>query len=56
MQQAIYCFRKIISIDPKDVDALWDRSFLLKETGYLRNVRLSLALRQSVSPSSGYRL
>ncbi|CAO3619253.1 unnamed protein product [Cunninghamella blakesleeana] len=32
-QQAIYCFTKALVVDPLDVDALWDRSFLQKEMG-----------------------
>jgi general transcription factor 3C polypeptide 3 (transcription factor C subunit 4) len=31
--QAIYCLKKALSVNPKDADALWDRSFLLKEDG-----------------------
>jgi general transcription factor 3C polypeptide 3 (transcription factor C subunit 4) len=31
--QAIFCLRKVLSLDPTDKDALWDRSFLLKEDG-----------------------
>ncbi|CAO3696432.1 unnamed protein product [Umbelopsis ramanniana] len=31
--QAIYCLKKVLSANPKDADALWDRSFLLKEDG-----------------------
>ncbi|KAI8368817.1 hypothetical protein EDC96DRAFT_564132 [Choanephora cucurbitarum] len=31
--QAIQCFTKVISLDPTDVDALWDRSFLYKQHG-----------------------
>ncbi|KDQ11782.1 hypothetical protein BOTBODRAFT_113883 [Botryobasidium botryosum FD-172 SS1] len=38
LQQAIYCFRKVISMDPGDVDAMWDRAFLLKQVGDLRGV------------------
>jgi general transcription factor 3C polypeptide 3 (transcription factor C subunit 4) len=38
-QQAIYCFRKILSIDPFDMDALWDRSYLLALAGDYRRVR-----------------
>ena len=38
IQQAIYCFRKILYIDPNDLDALWDRSYLLKLSGNLRQV------------------
>ncbi|KAG8908776.1 transcription factor TFIIIC subunit tfc4 [Tulasnella sp. 403] len=33
MQQALYCFRKAVSLDPHDVDAIWDRSVVLQETG-----------------------
>ncbi|KAF8327415.1 uncharacterized protein EI90DRAFT_3127081 [Cantharellus anzutake] len=33
LQQAIYCFRKILYIDPQDLDALWDWSYLLKMQG-----------------------
>ena len=33
LQQAIYCFRKILYIDPQDLDALWDRSYLYKMQG-----------------------
>jgi general transcription factor 3C polypeptide 3 (transcription factor C subunit 4) len=44
IQQAIYCFRKILYIDPNDLDALWDRSYLLKLSGNLRHVRQCLLL------------
>lgn len=37
-QQALYCFRKIYSLDPSNVDALWDRATLAKEIGELRIV------------------
>lgn len=30
-QQALYCFRKAVSLNPRDVDALWDRSIILRE-------------------------
>lgn len=33
MRQAVYCFDKAIGLDPLDVDALWDRSFLQKDLG-----------------------
>jgi tetratricopeptide (TPR) repeat protein len=33
MRQAVYCFDKAIVVDPLDVDALWDRSFLQKDLG-----------------------
>lgn len=41
LQQAAYCYRKVIVIDPQDVDALWDRSYLLREMGEVRNVHSS---------------
>jgi hypothetical protein len=37
-QQALYCYRKVYSLDPTNVDALWDRASLAKETGDLRTV------------------
>lgn len=33
IKQAIYCFSKALRLDPTDVDALWDRSFLHKQLG-----------------------
>ncbi|KAI7897057.1 uncharacterized protein EV154DRAFT_597887 [Mucor mucedo] len=33
IKQAIYCFTKALRLDPTDVDALWDRSFLHKQLG-----------------------
>ncbi|KAG0181852.1 transcription factor TFIIIC subunit tfc4 [Apophysomyces sp. BC1034] len=30
-QQAIYCLSKALIVDPADVDALWDRSYLFKK-------------------------
>jgi general transcription factor 3C polypeptide 3 (transcription factor C subunit 4) len=38
-QQALYCYRKLYSLDPANVDALWDRASLAKEMGDLRTVR-----------------
>ncbi|KAG8991648.1 transcription factor TFIIIC subunit tfc4 [Tulasnella sp. JGI-2019a] len=40
LEQALYCFRKAVSLNPRDVDAVWDRSVVLKETG---SIRASLA-------------
>ncbi|KAJ3890163.1 hypothetical protein GG344DRAFT_89051 [Lentinula edodes] len=40
-QQALYCYRKICSLDPSNVDALWDRATLAKEIGELRIARQS---------------
>ena len=30
-QQVLYCYRKVYSLDPSNVDALWDRASLAKE-------------------------
>ncbi|KAF8055211.1 hypothetical protein FPV67DRAFT_1598050 [Lyophyllum atratum] len=38
-QQALYCYRKVYSLDPSNVDALWDRASLAKETGDLKTAR-----------------
>ncbi|KAI8337021.1 hypothetical protein BC941DRAFT_513685 [Chlamydoabsidia padenii] len=35
LRQAVYCFDKAVGLDPLDVDALWDRSFLQKDLGQL---------------------
>ncbi|KAG2056694.1 TPR-like protein [Suillus hirtellus] len=41
-QQAIYCYSKVYSLDPTNVDALWDRASLAKEINDLRAARHSL--------------
>ncbi|THV03835.1 TPR-like protein [Dendrothele bispora CBS 962.96] len=41
-QQALYCYRKVYSLDPSNVGALWDRASLAKEIGDLRTARHSL--------------
>ncbi|KAG2139828.1 uncharacterized protein EDB93DRAFT_1241934 [Suillus bovinus] len=41
-QQAIYCYSKVYSLDPTNVDALWDRACLAKEINDLRAARHSL--------------
>ncbi len=38
-QQALYCYRKVYSLDPTNVDALWDRASLAVEMGELKTVR-----------------
>ena len=38
IQQALYCYRKLSTLDPTNVDALWDRASLAKESGDLRTV------------------
>ncbi|KAF8883905.1 hypothetical protein CPB84DRAFT_1750548 [Gymnopilus junonius] len=38
-QQALYCYRKVYSLDPANVDALWDRASLAKEMGDFRTAR-----------------
>ncbi|KAJ3836438.1 hypothetical protein F5878DRAFT_259541 [Lentinula raphanica] len=40
-QQALYCYRKLYSLDPSNVDALWDRATLAKEIGELKIARQS---------------
>ncbi|KAF9241292.1 hypothetical protein BU15DRAFT_73419 [Melanogaster broomeanus] len=37
-QQALYCYTKLYSLDPTNVDALWDRATLAKEMNDLRTV------------------
>ncbi|TFK50646.1 TPR-like protein [Heliocybe sulcata] len=41
-QQAIYCYRKLYNLDPTNVKALLDRTFIAKEIGDLRTARQSL--------------
>jgi len=38
-QQALYCYRKVYSLDPTNVDALWDRASLAKEMGDFKTAR-----------------
>ncbi|EEB93054.1 hypothetical protein MPER_08345 [Moniliophthora perniciosa FA553] len=40
-QQALYCYRKVYSLDPSNVDALWDRAVLAKEIGDLKTAEQS---------------
>ncbi|KAI6048063.1 hypothetical protein EDC04DRAFT_2556141 [Pisolithus marmoratus] len=40
-QQALYCYSKLYSLDPTNVDALWDRATLARETNDLRTARHS---------------
>jgi general transcription factor 3C polypeptide 3 (transcription factor C subunit 4) len=37
VKQAIYCLTKALAVDPTDVDALWDRSFLFKQIDLNKN-------------------
>ncbi|EPQ55553.1 TPR-like protein [Gloeophyllum trabeum ATCC 11539] len=41
-EQAIYCYRKLYTLDPTNVKALLDRAFIAKEIGDLRTARHSL--------------
>ncbi|KAF9821450.1 hypothetical protein IEO21_00696 [Rhodonia placenta] len=41
-QQALYCYGKIYSLDPSNVNALWDRASLAREIGDLRIARQTL--------------
>lgn len=38
-KQALYCYSKAYSLDPTNVDALWDRAILAKEMGQMNTVR-----------------
>jgi len=38
-KQALYCYSKAYSLDPTNVDALWDRAILAKEMGQINTVR-----------------
>jgi hypothetical protein len=37
-EQALYCYGKVYSLDPTNVNAMWDRAALAKEFGNLRIV------------------
>ncbi|GBE87309.1 TPR-like protein [Sparassis crispa] len=41
-QQALYCFGKLYSLDPSNVNALWDRATLAKDIGELKTARQTL--------------
>ena len=41
-KQALYCYSKAYSLDPTNVDALWDRAILAKEMGQINTVRVVL--------------
>jgi len=41
-KQALYCYSKAYSLDPTNVDALWDRAILAKEMGQINTVRAVL--------------
>ncbi|KAG8882395.1 transcription factor TFIIIC subunit tfc4 [Tulasnella sp. 331] len=53
LEQALYCFRKAVTLNPRDVDAVWDRSVVLKETG---NIRASLSGFLSILKLAPYHL
>ena len=44
-QQALYCYRKVYSLDPTNVNVLWDRASLAKEIGDLKTVRVCYDLQ-----------
>ncbi|KIK17328.1 hypothetical protein PISMIDRAFT_15206 [Pisolithus microcarpus 441] len=46
-QQALYCYSKLYSLDPTNVDALWDRAALAKEANDLRTVCTSSRMPHS---------
>ncbi|KAF9647358.1 TPR-like protein, partial [Thelephora ganbajun] len=41
-KQALYCYSKAYSLDPTNVDALWDRAILAKEIGQINTARTAL--------------
>ncbi|KAH9944859.1 TPR-like protein [Amylocystis lapponica] len=41
-QQALYCYGKLYSLDPSNVNALWDRASLARDIGALRIARNTL--------------
>ena len=41
-KQALYCYSKAYSLDPTNVNTLWDRAILAKEIGQTNTVRLVL--------------
>lgn len=43
-KQALYCYSKAYSLDPTNVDALWDRAVLAKEVGQINTVRAVLPI------------
>ncbi len=43
-QQALYCYGKVHSLDPSNLNALWDRAALAKEIGDNRTVGIFVAL------------
>lgn len=40
-KQALYCYNKAYSLDPTNVDALWDRAILAREIGQMNTVRVT---------------
>ncbi|TDL19819.1 TPR-like protein [Rickenella mellea] len=40
-QQALYCYGKVVSLDPSNANALWERASLAKENGDLKMARLA---------------
>lgn len=43
-KQALYCYSKAYSLDPTNVDALWDRAILAKEMDQINTVRVALSV------------
>jgi len=53
--QALYCYKKALDINPKDVDALWDRSVIFREIGEHVKVRRDVSSPEAVSPVDAQR-
>ena len=43
-KQALYCYSKAYSLDPTNVNMLWDRAILAKEIGQINTVRTVLSV------------
>ena len=43
-KQALYCYSKAYSLDPTNVDTLWDRAILAKEIGQINTVSAALSI------------
>ena len=51
-KQALYCYSKAYSLDPTNVNMLWDRAILAKEIGQINTVRIVLSVVLSLARRS----
>jgi len=54
-KQALYCYSKAYSLDPTNVNALWDRAILAKEIGQINTVRVALSTLLSPAWTTNHR-